>query len=374
MLPELPKFSLTACLNLPYMTHFIRDKLNIGILGCGPIAQFAHLESVQKAYNVHLFAICDQAEDLLLQMANRYTPDHTFTSYEEMLAQPDLDAVIIATSDAFHISATRLALEAGKHVLVEKPLATTLTEALSIQKVVTSTSLILQVAHMKRFDVGIRYAREFIQEEMGEILALKAWYADSTHRYTATDALQPLPIRSQRAKKPTTDPKADKESYFMLAHGSHLLDTAYFLVGPIESVQARLVRKFGAYCWFIDTYFENGANGHLDLTVAVRMDWHEGFQIYGEYGSVLGKTFNPWYYKSSEVSCFSEKEGIYKSPLGADGHFYRRQVEGFAEAILTNHPQHGCSWEEGIHGLRGMEAIAMSVKSGQRVFLKELSV
>lgn len=349
-----------------------REQLNIGILGCGPIAQFAHLESVQKAKNARLFALCDVAEDLLQHMADMYQPTHTFTDYEEMLSMEALDAVIIATSDTFHIPASKLALEAGKHVLVEKPLGTSLAEALKLETLLASSNLLLQVAHMKRFDEGISYAREFIQEEMGEILALKAWYADSTHRYTATDALQPLPLRSKFARKPSTNPKTDKESYYMLAHGSHLLDTALYLAGPIESVQARLVNKFGAYCWFIDTVFENGANGHLDLTVAVRMDWHEGFQIYGEHGSVLGKTFNPWYYKSSEVQCFSEKEGIYKSPLGADGHFYRRQVEGFAEAILTGSPQKGCSWEEGIHCMKGMEAIATSVKSGKRVYLKDI--
>ena len=54
--------------------------------------------------------------------------------------------------------------------------------------------------------------------------------------------------------------------------------------------------------------FKNGSIGHLDLTIAVRMDWHEGFQIYGEHGSVLGKTFNPWLYKTSEVDIFKEKE------------------------------------------------------------------
>ncbi|MEL6192933.1 MAG: Gfo/Idh/MocA family oxidoreductase [Bacteroidota bacterium] len=349
-----------------------REQLNIGILGCGPIAQFAHLESVQKAKNVRLFAICDVAEDLLSKMAGMYQPTHTFTVYEEMLNMKELDAVIIATSDAFHIPAAKLALEAGKHVLVEKPLGTSLSEALELEPLLADSGLVLQVAHMKRFDEGISYARNFIQKEIGEILALKAWYADSTHRYTATNALQPLPIKSKQARKPSTNPKADKETYYMLAHGSHLLDTALHLAGPIESVQARLIEKFGAYCWFIDTVFENGANGHLDLTVAVRMDWHEGFQIYGEHGSVLGKTFNPWYYKSSEVQCFSEKEGIYKSPLGADGHFYRRQVESFAETILTGSSQTGCSWEEGIHCMKGMQAIAKSVKTGKRVYLKDV--
>src|SRR3954451_7440628 len=75
------------------------------------------------------------------------------------------------------------------------------------------------------------------------------------------------------------------------------------------------------WCWFVDVEFASGALGHLDLTVAVRMDWHEGFQIYGEHGSVTGRTYNPWYYKSSDVDIFREADGASHRVLGADGHF-----------------------------------------------------
>src|SRR6516165_2667897 len=88
-----------------------------------------------------------------------------------------------------------------------------------------------------------------------------------------------------RRLKPPGDAKADRRQYLMLAHGSHLVDLARYLAGPLQAVQARQRERFGAYCWFVDVEFDSGALGHLDLTVAVRMDWHEGFQIYGEKGS-----------------------------------------------------------------------------------------
>ena len=146
-----------------------------------------------------------------------------------------------------------------------------------------------------------------------------------------TDAVQPLIVTSAKARKPSGNPKADLRRYYMLAHGSHLVDTARYLGGEIVAVEARLSEQFGAYCWFVDVDFASGALGHLDLTVAVRMDWHEGFQIYGENGSIIAKTYNPWYYKSSEVDIFREADGERHRVLGADGHFYRRQLEGFAE-------------------------------------------
>jgi predicted dehydrogenase len=226
---------------------------------------------------------------------------------------------------------------------------------------------------MKRFDPGIAFAKRFVDEEMGELLALKAWYCDSTYRYTMTDNLQPLIVTSGAAKRPGGDPKADKRRYYLLGHGSHLVDLARFFGGPIESVRATLVEKFGAKCWFVETTFASGAVGHLDLTVAVRMDWHEGFHLYGEHGSVLGKIHNPWFLKSSEVECFSTRDGQYHRSLGADAHVYRLQLEGFAETILSGASQLGADAEDGLAAVRALVAIARSAESGDRVRLADVT-
>ncbi|GAB0113587.1 Gfo/Idh/MocA family protein [Acidisoma sp. C75] len=348
-------------------------RLRIGVLGCGPIAQFAHFESCTKARNADLYAICDVAPDLRERMAATHAPERVFADYDAMLADPELEAVIIATSDAFHVPASLRALAAGKHVLCEKPIGVTVEEVEALRDAAAATGLTVQIGHMKRFDPGLQAAKEFIDSEMGEILALKAWYCDSTHRYTMTDAVQPLPVTSKNAKKPGENPKADLRRYYMLAHGSHLIDTAAWLCGPITEVRARLSERFGAYCWFIDVTFANGTLGHLDLTVAVRMDWHEGLQLYGEHGSVLARTFNPWYYRASEVDIFHEADATTRRPLGADGHFYRRQVEGFAETILDGRPQWGAGPEDGVANIRAMVAIARSAAEGRAVRLEEVA-
>jgi predicted dehydrogenase len=347
--------------------------LRIGVLGAGPIAQAAHFESCNKARNAELHAICDVAEDLLARMAASYRPRRTFTDYQAMLADPELEAVIIATSDAFHVEASIAALGAGKHVLCEKPMAMSVEDAERLKVVADRSGKVFHVGHMKRYDGGIEAAKDFIDREIGELLALKAWYCDSTHRYTMTDAVQPLIVKSAAARKPARDPKADLRQYMMLAHGSHLVDLARFLAGDIVSVEARLLERFGARCWFVDVAFANGALGHLDLTVAVRMDWHEGFQVYGENGSVLAKTFNPWYYKSSEVDVFHENTATWHRALAADGHFYRRQVEGFADAALHGKPVRGATAADGVASVRAMAAIAESVRSGRPVELASVT-
>lgn len=349
------------------------DQLNIGVLGCGPIAQSAHLESASKASNARLYAICDSARDLRERMAATHAPDKVYDDYDAMLADPRLDAVIIATSDAFHVPASIRALEAGKHVLCEKPIAMGLKETEELAEVVRRTGKTLQVGHMKRYDIGLQEARRFVGEEMGDMVALKAWYCDSTHRYSMTDAVQPLIVTSGDARKPKENPKSDLERYYMLAHGSHLVDIARYFAGDITSVNARLSDRRGMYCWFVDVEFANGVLGHLDLTVAVRMDWHEGVSIYGQHGSINAKTYNPWYYRSSDVEIFRERDAATYRPLGADGHFYRRQVEGFAETILNNTPMTGADIEDGLASVRAMLAIARSVKCGGPVRLADVS-
>src|SRR3954467_9958359 len=100
-------------------------RLRIGVLGAGPIAQAAHFESCTKARNADLYAICDVADDLRERMAWTHGPEKSYADFDSMLADPQLDAVIVATADAFHVEATTRALEAGKHVLCEKPLGVT---------------------------------------------------------------------------------------------------------------------------------------------------------------------------------------------------------------------------------------------------------
>ncbi len=346
-------------------------RLNVGVLGCGPIAQAAHFEACRRANNARLYAICDVADDLRQRMSLIHRPDVAYADYDEMLADSQVEAVIVAIADQFHVWAAKKAVAAGKHVLVEKPLGVSVEECEELRDCVREAGVVLQVGTMKRFDPGIAFAKRFIDEEMGKRLAIKAWYCDSTHRYAMTDNVQPIIETSASAKRPPGDPKADRQRYLLLGHGSHLVDTARFLGGAIEAVRARVAKKYGAHCWFVDVDFEDGAIGHLDLTVAVRMDWYEGFSVYGEFGSVVAKTYNPWYFKSSDVECFSERDGVYRRLLGADAHFYRLQLEGFADVILNGAQMLGAGVDEGLAAVRALVAIARSAETGERIVVAD---
>ncbi len=349
--------------------------LRIGVLGCGPIAQFAHFDACRKARNAELYAICDVAEDLCSRMAAIHEPVVTYADYDEMLADPNVDAVIIAVSDQFHISLCMKAIAANKHVLVEKPLGVTVEESADLVQHLKNRQShpVLQVGNNRRFDPGVMFARNFIQNDIGGLIALKAWYCDSTYRYTMTDNLQPIPIQSAQARRPAGNPKADRQRYFMLTHGSHLVDMARFLGGEIEAVSARINTQYNSYCWFIEAEFSNGALGHLELTIPVHGDFEEGFRIYGEHGSVNGRLYLPWYHKASEVECFSDKDRQYHRPLGEDSYTYKLQIESFADCIMKGTPQVGASAVDGATAVRAMVAIARSVETGTRIRLADVT-
>jgi len=346
---------------------------NIGVLGAGQIAQSAHLIAIRKSKEASLYAICDAADDLLSRVSQIHQPTTTFGDYDAMLADDQVDAVVVAVADQFHVPLAIKALEAGKHVLVEKPMATTVEDAEALAAAASTSGKVVLVGHEKRFDPGVAFARDFIRDEIGELIGLKHWYCDSTYRYTVTDTLQPLIESSPSARRPAGNPKADRKRYLVLGHGSHLLDTARYLGGPITAIRARLSTKAGTYCWFLDVEFENGCLGQLDLTIAVRMDWWEGFQVYGSEGSVLGKLFNPWHMRAAEVQAFSTKDAQYHQPLGADANVFRLEIEDLVHAATTGAAQRGATAVDGLASVRGMVAIARSVASGDWVRLADVS-
>jgi predicted dehydrogenase len=346
--------------------------LRLGILGCGPISQIAHFDAAKKARNIELTAVCDVADDLRERMAALHQPRSAYRDFNEMLADDCIDAVLIGVADQFHVPLALQAIRAGKHVLVEKPLGVTIEECEELRRCVHESKLTFQIGNNRRFDPGIAFARKFVQEEMGPLLSFKAWYWDSIYRYTMTDNLQPIPQTSATARKPEGNPKADKRRYFILTHASHLVDTARWLGGDMVSVRARLLERFGAFCWYIDVEFAGGALGHLDLTIPARGDFEEGFQIQGEHGSVKGQVFLPWYHKTSQVECFSTKDRQFRRPMGEDAHTYKLQLEAFADTILHGTAQQGANVDDGAAAMRALVAIARSAETGEKTCLAKV--
>jgi len=345
--------------------------LRVGVLGCGPIAQFGHFEACHKARNVELYAICDVADDLRGKMEAVWEPRRSYAEYEAMLADPQVEAVLVAVADQYHVPLAIQAIEAGKHVLVEKPLGVSVEECVALKQAVDQSDRVLQVGNNRRFDPGVAFARQFVKEELGQRMSYKGWYYDSVYRYTMTDNLQTPVRQSDSVRRPEGNPRADRRRYYVLGHASHLVDTTRFLGGEIRKLRARFLERFGAFCWFVDIEFEDQSLGAIDLAIPIRGDFEEGFMIYGEHGSVKGHVFLPWFHKSSVVDCFTTRDRTYRRPLGEDAYTYKLQLEGFADTILKGAPQTGANIDDGLQAVRAMVAISRSAESGEWIQLNE---
>jgi predicted dehydrogenase len=343
-----------------------RDVLSIGLLGCGPIAQFAHLPALAKARRIRLAAVCDAADDLLQAIGRQTGVERLYASYAAMLAEAPIDAVLIAVPDAFHVPLAMQALEAGKHVLVEKPLGTTAAECLPLVELVQRTGLKLQVGAMKRHDPGIAAARQFVEEELGEVLSVSGWYCDTVFRPALQETLLPSVVRSKQKVAPRADPKADKRHYSLVTHGAHLFDNLWHLGGHISAITVRWAEKSGQYTWHGLLEFASGALGHFELTVKVHADWSEGYRIYGAGGSVEVETFLPFYHRPSRVRLFSARAQSWHSPLGAHSNAYKNQLEAFASAVLDDRPT-SPNVADGLAVVQLLEAAERSVTEGRRV-------
>ena len=338
--------------------------LKVGILGCGLISQAAHLIGCTKARNIKLQAICDVSEELREKMAAVYQPESVYADYEQMLADPEIDAVVIGIGDQFHTPCAEQAIRAGKHVLIEKPMGVSVEACEELKKLAEEEKRLVQIGHMKRFDEGLQYAKRFREEKLGEPVVYRGWYCDSIGRYTLTDNVMPVIYSSAQARKPAGNPKSILDHYYLLGHGSHLFDTPLFLMGPIRRVSARFAHQKKLYSWLINCDFENGAIGDLHLSVAIAQAWHEGCEVFGTGGSIYAKTYNPWEMRASEVECFDAQTCTSIKPAAFDGQFYRRELEAFADSILNGEPVKGASAEDGIMVMKALIATYQSVHEG----------
>lgn len=151
-------------------------KLKIGIIGSGGIAVGCHMPGYASMPDLcEMVAVCDIAKETAEAAAAKFGVAKVTTDYRDLLADPEIDAVSIATPNAFHKQPTIDALLAGKHVLCEKPLAMNAAEAKEMCRAAAKSGKILQVALQTRFGGPARFMKQFIDNgNMGDIYYARA--------------------------------------------------------------------------------------------------------------------------------------------------------------------------------------------------------
>jgi predicted dehydrogenase len=125
--------------------------------------------------NVELFAICTRRPERLREVARRFGVQHTYIDYREMLANKEIDAVSVVTMWDQHTAPTLAALQAGKHVFLEKPMASTVADCDAIVAAARAAQGFLMVGHICRFNPRYAAAKEAIaQGRIGKIISMYA--------------------------------------------------------------------------------------------------------------------------------------------------------------------------------------------------------
>lgn len=168
------------------------SKIKVGVIGCGSIAKHRHIPEHAANENVEIVAFCDIVEERAQEYADQYNAK-AYTSFEELLKNEEVDAVSVCTPNSFHAPISIAALNAGKHVLCEKPMATSAEEADAMIAAAEKNGKKLMIAHNQRFVASHAKARSIIESgALGKIYSFRTafghggpenWSADGSNSW-----------------------------------------------------------------------------------------------------------------------------------------------------------------------------------------------
>ncbi|GAA4397288.1 Gfo/Idh/MocA family oxidoreductase [Nibrella viscosa] len=192
-------------------------KIKVGVVGTGFIGP-AHIEALRRLPNVEVVALCEVSQELAESKAAQLGIERAYT-FEELLKQEDIQAVHICTPNFLHYSQSKAALEAGKHVICEKPLAKDLAEAEELVELAAKTGLVNAVHFNLRYYPLARQMRVMREKgDLGEVYSIIGSYLQDWLFYN-TDYNWRL------------EPDKSGDSRAIADIGSHLMDIIEYITG-----------------------------------------------------------------------------------------------------------------------------------------------
>lgn len=283
--------------------------------------------------------------------AQRLLPE----SFEDALADPAIDALVIATPHGQHPAQVAAAAAAGKHVFVEKPLALRLAEARAAISACAAAGVVLALGHNRRFLPAFDHLRESLAAgEIGDVL-----HADALFAGGFALAYQPGMWRASPADSPAGG---------LTAMGIHSLDALVHLLGPVARVSAQSLRRIVSIPMDDTTTamlrFTAGPSGHVTTLMATAWTWQ--LRVFGARGFIE---------MPSETDLrVVARSGAVRTATFPPADPERAELEAFARAILGRVP-YPVALPEVEHGIAVLEAILASIgRDGQPVDVADMVV
>ncbi|OPY22897.1 MAG: putative oxidoreductase [Methanobacterium sp. PtaU1.Bin242] len=315
------------------------NNVNVGVIGVGAMGQ-NHVRVYSKMENANLLAISDLMKGTLAEVSKEY---HTvgYVDYGNILEMPEIDAVSVCVPTTYHYEVVMGAIEQGKHVLVEKPIAFTLDEAKEMVEAAREAGVKLATGHVERFNPAVLEAKRLIDEGViGEVV-------------------------SASAKRVGPFPPRIKDVGVTIDLAIHEVDIMFYLFdSPVSRVYANMGSRLEK-CEYEDhaelmMRFENGVVGVLETNWLTPYKKRQ-LEIIGVDGIISIDYID----QAVEVYGKNEQkvEVEHKEPL-------REELNSFLSAIIHDE-EPKITGEDGIHALKVVLAALKSAKSKNPINMNE---
>ncbi|HEU5140080.1 MAG TPA: Gfo/Idh/MocA family oxidoreductase [Bacillales bacterium] len=331
--------------------------LNIGVIGCGSIATHRHLPEYAQESNVNIVAVCDIVEERANERAETYGAK-AYYDHKELLKNDEVDAVSVCLPNYLHAPVSIDALNAGKHVLCEKPMATSKEEAEDMIKAASNNNLKLMIGHNQRFVASHEKAKQLIANgEIGKVYSFRTTFGHGGPEGWSIDGKESWFFK--------------KEQAFIGAMGDlgvHKSDIIRFLLDEEVVEISAMVETSAKSDTDVDDNAvcilktENGVIGTLTASWSYVSREDNSTIIYGEKG-ILRLEDDPDY---SLVAQYENGETV-KYELGQiqsneeGGQSSSHVIEKFVSCVVNDLP----SPVSGEEGMKSLEVILGALKSSE---------
>lgn len=334
--------------------------LRLGIVGAGSIVAKKHLLALAEIPEIAVVGLCRRDAGELQVLADRFRIPRRYTDYRDLLSDPGIDAVLVATGPGAQPGILFEAAAVGKHVFAEKPMAETAADARALAVAIREAGIHFQIGFNKRFYFGYRTARDLMRA--GELGAPTGFHARFWFQPGRADPL--------------------------LHNGIHFLDLARFFMGPVDEVLARRAEPQAsaaptAGTWAVSLRFGSGAVGNLLLSSLASWDY------VNEHVDLVGSNHNALSVENGRVVRVFRHDDARRAQLCENtlsGHWwsgneeqgFTGQFRMFAQAVFRARrelpgPEDPGSLAagpaDGVQALELLEAVRESVAHGQSVAL-----
>ena len=310
-----------------------------------------HAKAIEQIESAVLVGVAD----VHVEAAERFAQTHgvaLYQSYEDMLADPDLDVICICTPSGFHAQNALAALKQGKHVVLEKPMALSLEDANEIVATCDQTGKLLTVISQLRFSEDVRKVKHLLEENAFGKISLCSLYMKY---YRSVEYYASSSWKGTR--------KYDGGGALM-NQGIHGVDLLEYIVGSVKEVTGK-VKTLSHKIEVEDTAvamveFENGALGVIEASTCAYPGFERRLEIHGDRGYVLLKNdqIEELMVNGEEVlvDTSGSRGSTANDPANLHCEMHRRQIQNLLAAICGEE-QLLVDAREGRKAIRLIEAI-----------------